>query len=226
MNRLTWLGAVAVAALAGCAGEARRRVGRMHESEPDIEPLEEEESPPLAGPLEGPVFDPDYPQATPVKEPPAPKAPVYFYHIDVPDPEGRLQRALTTACQRWARATGVRIEVGRGTDIGLRSGAETEHTVTWWPRDNAPLNGASGHANRDNWMATQIYIADDSNANDVGLANLLTHELGHSLGRRGDHAETGIMNTAFSSFEPTPINDESLTYVCERLICTVFNPES
>ncbi len=109
--------------------------------------------------------------------------------------------------------------------MGLASGAETEHTVMWWPRDSAPLDGATGRALRDNWMATQVYIADDSNANDVGLANLLTHELGHSLGRRGDHIDSGIMATSFSSFDPTPIDDASLTYVCELLICPVFNPE-
>lgn len=207
--------------LAGCAERKIRRKGVAASEEEEVI----SEPSPAVDILESVPHQEEVPREQ-EPDPMVPRAPVYFYYVKGNDPGGRLERALDTACKRWANATGVRIEVGRGSEIGLASGSETEHSVQWAKRDEPPLNGASGRALFDNWMRTKVYITDTmQDASEVGLVNLLTHELGHSLGRRGGHTEEGITAESFSSFELTPIDSEALVYVCERLLCPVMNPE-
>jgi hypothetical protein len=136
--------------------------------------------------------------------------------IDAPvvlAPDLAIRRHVESWAARWSAASGIKISVVAADEPG---------TPVWFVGE--PLWREDG-GRYDGWVEPDgsrmnVYYR----AKDVTLT--VGHELGHLLG--ADHVTSGgLMSEEVNGVLPLPVIDEaSLASVCERRVCTAFNPEA
>ena len=130
--------------------------------------------------------------------------PLTFWWYATADAErDKLVRALEMSIERWRSATGLNLSVSNNA----------HHWVRLRPPED--MGGAWGHTG-GTWDSVRIRIINDQPV-DV-TANLITHEIGHCLGRSNAHTDVheDMMFASYHRSDPNIITQATLDYVAHR----------
>lgn len=140
-------------------------------------------------------------------------------------PDSIIQDAVESAIPRWEKTTGGHIRIDAGGIPMHAWGYVFQDTYTGEAYDTDPQltrHEVCGLTRRLGKGITDIYIGLSNPRCNLEID--IIHELGHVWGPPG-HAPQGIMASGLLKGRVNKINEETLTWVCQKLECTEFSPE-